>query len=180
MTQPLPRLGKQFAALFTASSLSNLADGILSVGIGLVAINMTTSPTLISLAAAAFTLPWLLFGIYSGVIIDRSDRRRIILIATAVRIASLTTIAVALTGGFLNYTILLALIFIFGTCEVFADNAYTVLIPAIVPTARLDRKSTRLLGAQQVTNNFLGAPASGLLFAIGADRKSTRLNSSHV
>lgn len=168
MTQPLPRLGKQFGALFTASSLSNLADGVLSVGIGLVAINMTTSPTLISLAAAAFTLPWLLFGMYSGVIIDRSDRRRIILIATAVRIASLATIAVALAGGFLNYPILLALIFIFGTCEVFADNAYTVLIPAIVPTSRLAAANSRLLSAQQVTNNFLGAPASGLLFAIGA------------
>src|SRR5690625_7628101 len=127
MTQPLPRLGKQFAALFTASSLSNLADGILSVGIGLVAINMTTSPTLISLAAAAFTLPWLLFGVYSGVIIDRSDRRRIILIATAVRIASLATIAVALACGFLSYALLLALIFLFATCHVLAHNAYIVL-----------------------------------------------------
>src|SRR5690625_5100167 len=135
MTQPLPRLGKQFGALFTASSLSNLADGVLSVGIGLVAINMTTSPTLISLAAAAFTLPWLLFGMYSGVIIDRSDRRRIILIATAVRIASLATIAVALAGGFLNYPILLALIFIVATCDELAENAYTVLISAIVAAA---------------------------------------------
>src|SRR5690625_7738577 len=106
MTQPLPRLGKQFGALFTASSLSNLADGVLSVGIGLVAINMTTSPTLISLAAAAFTLPWLLFGMYSGVFIDRSVRRRFILLSLDVLIARLVQIVYATAGRVFTYPLL--------------------------------------------------------------------------
>src|SRR5690625_6018483 len=91
---------------------------------------------------------------YSGVIIDRSDRRRIILIATAVRIASLTTIAVALTGGFLNYTILLALIFIFGSCEVFALHTFNVLITDIVTPARLASANRRPHFALTESNNL--------------------------
>lgn len=161
-------LGPRFLAVFTASSLSNLSDGILSIGIGLVVISMTTSPTLVGLATAAFTLPWLLLGIYSGVVIDSSDRRRVIIAATTLRIACLATGTLALAANFMTYPLLLVIIFIFGCCEVFADNAYTVILPSIVPTKRLPAANSRLLSAQQVTNNFLGAPLSGFLFAIGS------------
>src|SRR5690625_275843 len=168
MAQPLPPLGSRFAALFTASSLSNLADGILSIGLGLVVITMTTSPALVSLATAAFTLPWLLLSIIAGVIIDRSDRRKVIIIATTLRIGCLGLGAIALATGFMNYALLLIICFIFGCAEVFADNAYSVLVPALVPTPRLAAANSRILSAQQVTNNFLGAPLAGFLFALGA------------
>jgi len=168
MAQPLPPLGSRFAALFTASSLSNLADGILSIGLGLVVITMTTSPALVSLATAAFTLPWLLLSIIAGVIIDRSDRRKVIIIATTLRIGCLGLGAIALATGFMNYALLLIICFIFGCAEVFADNAYSVLVPALVPTPRLAAANSRILSAQQVANNFLGAPLAGFLFALGA------------
>lgn len=168
MPQPPPHLGSRFAALFTASSLSNLADGILSIGLGLVVITLTTSPALVSLATAAFTLPWLLLSIVAGVVIDRSDRRKVIIVATTLRIGCLGLGAIALAAGFMNYPLLLVICFIFGCAEVFADNAYSVLVPALVPAPRLAAANSRILSAQQVANNFLGAPLAGFLFALGA------------
>src|SRR5690625_7525827 len=106
MHQPLLPLGSRLPDLFTSISLSSVADGILSIGLGLVVITLTSSPALVSLATAAFTLPWLLLSIVAGVVIDRSDRRKVIIMATTLRIGCLGLGAIALTAGFMNYALL--------------------------------------------------------------------------
>ena len=49
--------------MWTAASLSSLADGILKVALPLVAVGFTRSPTLIAGLPFAFTLPWLVFAL---------------------------------------------------------------------------------------------------------------------
>ncbi len=161
-------LGRRFGFLFGSTSLSNLSDGILAVGVPLLALTLTTSPVLISMLSAAFTLPWLLVSVYAGVRIDRGDRRRIMLLAMTVRTLVLVTGTVAAVTGMLTMPLLLGLLVVFGTAEVFADSSAATLIPAVVPRSRLGAANGRLLGAQQVANAFLGAPLAGVLLAVGA------------
>ncbi|SED55833.1 MFS transporter [Ruania alba] len=161
-------LGRRFWALFGATSFSNLADGVLMVATPLLALTLTTSPLLISLLPAATWLPWLLLGLYSGVLIDRGDRRRIFLIATAVRIAVLASLVGTAWAGALSMPALLVALLAFGCAEVFADGSASTMIPAVTPRSRLGAANSRLLGAQQVANGFLGAPLGGLLASIGA------------
>ena len=71
-----PMLGADYWRLWTSSGLSNLADGILKVGLPLVALTYTRSPALIAGLPFAFTLPWLLFALPAGALSDRLDRRR--------------------------------------------------------------------------------------------------------
>ncbi|WP_229881106.1 MFS transporter [Amycolatopsis bartoniae] len=56
--------------------MSNLADGVLKVGLPLVAVGQTRSPVLIAGLTFAFTVPWLLFALPAGALADRCDRRR--------------------------------------------------------------------------------------------------------
>ncbi|UFU05856.1 MFS transporter [Ruania halotolerans] len=161
-------LGRRFWALFGATATSNLADGVLMVAAPLLALTLTTSPLLISLLPAATWLPWLLLGLYSGVLIDRGDRRRIFLIATAVRITVLAALVGTAWADALSMPALLLALLAFGCAEVFADGAASTMIPAVTPRSRLGAANSRLLGAQQVANGFLGAPLGGLLASVGA------------
>ncbi|MEV4089022.1 MFS transporter [Nonomuraea fuscirosea] len=81
----MARLGRSFAYLWSSTALSNLADGVLKIGTPLLAVSMTRSPTLVSLVAAATTLPWLLLALHAGAIADRADRRRVMVRANLVR-----------------------------------------------------------------------------------------------
>ncbi len=168
MSQQQPPLGSRFTHLFAFSGLSNLADGLLLVGIPLFALTLTTSPGQIALITTVFTLPWLLFGIVAGVVIDRHDRVRVLVAASVARIAALTAGVVAAVNDSLTMPILLGLLAVLGTAEVFADGASSALIPDVTPRERLAAANSRLMGVQLVANSFLGAPIAGFLVAAGA------------
>lgn len=161
-------LGRRFAHLFVFSGLSNLADGIVLVGVPLFALTLTTSPGLISLATTAVTLPWLLFALAAGVLVDRHDRVRLLVIASLVRIVTFAAAGIAAANDSLTMPLLLALLLVLGTAEVFADSASSTVVPDVTPRSRLGAANSRLMGVQLVANSFLGAPLAGFVLAAGA------------
>ncbi|MBZ2198088.1 MFS transporter [Occultella gossypii] len=165
--KPFVPLGRRFVALFASTASSNLADGILLVAVPLIGLGLTTSPLRISLLSAATWLPWLLLGLYAGALIDRGDRRRIMLVAMALRMVVLALATGAALADALTMPVLLGLLLVFGAAEVFADTAAGTLIPAVTPRSRLASGNGRLLGVQQVANQFVGAPLGGFLLTVG-------------
>jgi len=165
---PREPLGSRFVYLFAFSGLSNLADGLVLVGVPLYAMTLTTSPGQISLVTTAVTLPWLLFGLAAGLLIDRHDRVRILVVASLVRIAVFAGAALAATTGALTMPLLLVLLLVLGTAEVFADGSSSALVPDVTPRSRLAAANSRLMGVQLAANSFLGAPIAGFLLAAGA------------
>ncbi len=161
-------LGRPFAAQLTSTGLANLGDGILGTLAPLVALSLTTSPLQISLLSAATWLPWLLFGLAAGVVIDRVDRRRAQVVALAVRAGVLATGAVLGFTGALTMPLLVCLVLAYGATEVFADLGATAIVPELVPAERLSAANGRVIGVQQVANAFLGAPLAGVLVVLGA------------
>ncbi|WP_225755010.1 MFS transporter [Actinotalea sp. Marseille-Q4924] len=161
-------LGPRFAHLLGATGLSNLSDGILQVGIPLLALTLTSSPLDLSLVAAAAGLPWLLLSLHVGVLVDRHDRSRLLALATSARVLVLLTATVGAATGALSLPLLVALVLAFGVAEVVADSSATAMIPSVVAADRLNAANSRLMGVQQVANAFLGGPAAGLLVALGA------------
>ena len=161
-------LGPRFAHLLGATGLSNLSDGILQVGIPLLALTLTSSPLELSLVAAAAGLPWLLLSLHVGVLVDRHDRSRLLAMATTARILVLLTATASAATGTLGLPLLVGLVLAFGVAEVVADSSATAMIPSVVAADRLNAANSRLMGVQQVANAFLGGPAAGLLVALGA------------
>ncbi|WP_344473668.1 MFS transporter [Nonomuraea monospora] len=159
----MARLGRSFAFLWSSTGLSNLADGVLKIGAPLLAVSMTRSPTLVSLAGAAATLPWLLLALHAGAIADRADRRLIMVRANLVRAVLLTAVTVLAVLGLLNLWLLLAAVLLAGVCEVFADLSAQSVLPMTVSGAELTRANGRVSTAQMIGNDFVGAPAAGVL-----------------
>lgn len=163
--QARPPLGSDYKRLWLATAVSNIGDGIRIAALPLLAASFTRDPLLIAGVLFATKLPWLAFSLHSGAIIDRVDRRRLMIVVALLRGAVMGALALSLlteTGGIGSvYAIALLL----GIGEVFADNASFALLPTITPRARLDDANGRLEAAVIVTNEFLGPALGGLLFA---------------
>ncbi|MEU6711016.1 MFS transporter [Nonomuraea sp. NPDC046802] len=162
----MPGLGRSFGFLWSSTALSNVADGVLKVGAPLLAVSMTRSPTLVSLAQAAATVPWLLFALHAGAIADRTDRRRIMIVANVARTAILATATLMAAFGLLDLWGLLAAVLAASVTEVFADTSAQSILPMTVPADHLTRANGRLSTAQMIGNDFLGAPLAGLMVAV--------------
>ncbi len=161
-------LGATFHRMWAQRGMVNLADGVLMTAAALLAVSITRSPLEVSLVSASATLPWLLTTLFAGVVADRYDRRRVMLVTNLVRVLALAAGVAVVTTGALSVPLLCALALVLGTCEVFHDTCAQAMVPALVPKDRLEAANGRLLTTEQVANSFLGAPLAGPLVALGA------------
>ena len=158
-------LGPGFNRLFGASAISNLADGLLAVAAPLLAISLTKSPVLISILSALVMLPWLLFAIPIGLIVDRVDKRLLITFTNSLRFVIAGLLALAIATDFVTIYWLFVAAFLIGISEVASDTASQSLIPVILEKKHFERANSRLNIAETVIQNFIGGPLSGFLYA---------------
>ncbi len=163
--RPRP-LGRDFTRLWSAAAFSNLADGLGRTAVPLIATTLTRDPLLISLLGAAAFVPWLVFGVPAGMIVDRFDRRRVMALANTVRGAAAVGLAVLTVTGGLDVVWLLIGTLVFGFGETLFDNATNAVIPSVVGRDQLDRANGRIQAAQITIDSFLAQPVAGVLFAV--------------
>lgn len=166
--EPRRGLGIVYWRLWSAASLSSLADGILKFALPLVAVGLTRSPALIAGLAFAFTVPWLLFALPAGALADRLDRRRLMLTANCVRAALLAGLLLATVTGWGSIWALYVVAFSVGTAETVYDTSAQSIVPQVVGPDQLSRANGRMYGAELTANEFVGPPLAGFLVAVGA------------
>ena len=154
-----------FNRLWTAAIASNLADGIGRTAVPLVATTLTRDPALIAGLSAVTFLPWLLFGIPAGMLLDRVDRRIAMAVANTLRFAVAALLAVLISTDALTIWLLYGCVLLFGLGETVFDNATTTVVPSLVTRDQLDRANGRMQSAEIVVQNFIATPVAGFLFA---------------
>src|SRR6188472_591149 len=97
-SMPARRLGPSYFKLFSASTISNLGDGVGLIAYPWLASAVTRNPILIALVFVAQRLPWLVFTLPAGVITDRVDRRRAMVAMDALRAVLTAFVAIAVLG----------------------------------------------------------------------------------
>lgn len=90
---------RDFWLLWSASTVSNLGDGIRFVALPLLAISITTDPLMLGAITASIYLPWFLFSLPGGAIADRHDRRKLILVGQSARAVSVAGFALLISNG---------------------------------------------------------------------------------
>jgi MFS family permease len=126
---------------------------------------LTGSPAQAGLVGFAGTIPFVLFGLPAGALVDRVDRRRLMLISDAARATAMATIPVAYALDALTVWHIAAVAFVEGSFFILFDFAETSSIPQIVergqlPTA-ISLHQARVQGA-----DLAGQPLGGILFAL--------------
>jgi MFS family permease len=135
---------------------------------------------LIAGVALVQRLPWLVFTLPAGVITDRVDRKKAMVIADFTRFGLTLIVAFAVLARQSRlpgidelesvrgtstglYILLLIATLLLGMAEVLRDNCGQTFMPSIVEVEQLEKANGRMWSAEQIANTFVGPPLGSLL-----------------
>lgn len=160
------QLGSRYRRLWVASAAANVGDGIAATAVPLLAATLSRDPLAVAGISTALYLPWLLFALPGGALVDRVDRRLAMAAAGAFRAAVVAVLAVAVAAGTVPLAAVYVVVFVLGTAETVYESAARALLPALVPAGQLDRANGRLTVAEVAGQSFVGPPLAGALFGL--------------
>jgi MFS family permease len=161
-------LGWRFAKLWTASTTSALGSGLATIAAPLFVAAHTRSPLIVSATFGVAWLPWLLFALPGGVLVDRVDRRRLMVTIDWARVAAMSVLAAALLAGSSSIALLDAVLFVISAGEVVFRSASQAMVSSVVPHARLERANGWLVGGTTLMQQMIAGPLGGFLFVLAA------------
>jgi MFS family permease len=163
--RPLWR-NRDFMLLWTGQVVSTLGARVTALAYPLLVLALTGSPLWAGVVGFAQALPFLLVYLPAGALVDRLDRKQVMLVADAVRVLVLATVIVGLVWDVLGLTHVVLAVFLDGACFVFFQLAESAALPHIVPRRQLPtalaQNQAREYGAE-----LAGNPLGGVLFAVG-------------
>jgi len=112
-------------------------------------------------------LPWLMFGLYAGVVADRVSRRVIVITTGLARAAILMLLIASILTRRVDTAVVLVALFLFGVCETFGETTTTTLLPMLVDKRDLGIANSRAYTGLIVWNQLAGPPIGAVLFAAG-------------
>lgn len=164
---PQPHLGSSFNKVWVATIASSLGDGVQLAALPLLAVQLTSDPLLIGAVGAIGTLPWFLLGLPAGALVDRWDRRKVMLRADLVRFAVLALLTVAVLTDHANIFLLIVAGFALGCGDIFFDISAQSVMPVVVSGDQaLIRANSRISAAQINGEQLAGPPLGGVLFSL--------------
>ncbi|MCX4967321.1 MFS transporter [Streptomyces sp. NBC_00654] len=163
---PVPlRRNRRFQTLWIGAAAANLGLEAVEVAYPLLIMSLTGSPALAGLFGFAQIGTALLVGLPAGAVVDRWDRRRILLISEAVRALTLAFIVLGLTAGWANFGLLILAAIVLGAGTAFGAPARMLLIRAVVP----DHQLTAALSQDEARSGaaaLAGPPLGGALYLV--------------
>jgi MFS family permease len=138
---------------------SQLGDGLFQAGLaGALLFNpeRASSPLAIAGAFAVLFLPYSLLGPFAGALMDRWDRRLVLIAANAGRVVSVSVVGICLALGARNLFVLCGALVVNGLAR-FVASGLSAALPHVVPRA------------QVVTMNSIASAVGALAAFLGAN-----------
>src|SRR5438046_2618746 len=163
-----------FLKLWTSDTISQFGSQFTGLALPLTAfIILHSNPTEQGFLIFVGTIPWLLFGLFVGVWVDRHRKQRIMVTSNILRGSMLALIPIAAVLGWitrLGILFLYAISFFVGFLQVFFDVTYQSFLPSLVRREQLVEGNTKLQ-ASASTAQVAGpniALIEGLIFSVGS------------
>ena len=165
-TTDRPSLGRSYWKLWAASTISNVGDGVRFAALPLLATTLTRDPLLVAGTVFASQLPWLLFALIGGALVDRLNRRIVMIAANLFRAAVITLLGIAIFAEFDTLPLIYVVVFVVGIAETLFDSASFALLPALVDESDLERANGPLQASMTFNQEFIGPPIGAFLFVV--------------
>ena len=160
------RRNRDFVLLQAGQLLSTLGNQSSVVAYPLLVLAVTHSPAKAGLVGFAGILPYPVFVLPAGLIADRWDRKRVMIVADVVRALALGGLVAALAAGDPSFWLIFAIAFVDGTMFAFFNIAEVGALRAVVPKEQLPRAAAAEQ-ARLSTVILAGPPLGGFLFGLG-------------
>jgi MFS family permease len=157
---------RDFMLLWSGQTVSTLGSQVSLLAFPVLFLAITRSPAQTGLLTALRLLPYICFGLPAGALIDRWDRKRVMLICDALRALAMGSIPLALALGYLTSVQLYLVTFIEGALALFFGLAETACLPRVVPKQQLHDATARQQIAESAAS-VAGPSLFGVLYGVG-------------
>jgi predicted MFS family arabinose efflux permease len=151
-----------FRRLLLGALASSVGQWMQQVALGWLAIVMTNSPGFVGIVTFAAGLPFLVVAPFGGALIDRIDRRRLMLACQVLAFLLATALAVDVMGGFVQLWHLPIAAFLNGSLLALLIPTQQSLVPALVPRETLTN-AVGLMSAGQNMTRVVGPSVAGIV-----------------
>ncbi|MER5387333.1 MFS transporter [Streptomyces sp. NPDC002688] len=166
--KPSPlRSNVRFRLLWGGSALSVMAERSSTMAFTLLVLWHTGSKSAAGLVGFSALLPMLVMQLPAGVLVDRWDRRRVMLFCVAGRALAIGSVAVSLVGDDVRVWHIALVAFVQGSLTVFYQLSERAAVRGVVPPQQVSTAMAQNEARSRAVN-FVGHPASGVLFGLSA------------
>jgi MFS family permease len=157
---------RDFRLLWTGQAISLAGDGIYLVAIAWLVYDISNEPGALAIVGFAWTLPQVAGLLLAGVLSDRFERRRLLVIADLVRCAAIGTIAALAYADAAELWHLVVLVVFYGFGQALFQPAFTAIVPEVVPREELLQANAMRELLEPLGMRFFGPALGGALIAI--------------
>lgn len=157
---------RDFMLLWSGQAVSSLGTAITQTAYPLLVWDLSHSAALVGLVGGLGTLPYLFLSLIVGALIDRWDRKRVMILCDTGRALNLASVLVVLVLGHLTAAQICANTLIEGTFYVFFNLAEASTLPHVVSTEQIPA-ATAQNEATIGTTVLVGPALGGALYALG-------------
>ena len=159
------RRNRDFLILLVGQSLSAFGDAVTLIALPLLVLQITGSGIAMGIVGVLGRAPDLLFGLPAGVLADRVDRRRLMLLSDAARAALTALIPLSVLAGVPTLGVILLVTFPINAFRVLFMSGWTAAVPNLVGRRDLGRAVSAVEGLVSVS--FVAGPAiAGILVGV--------------
>jgi MFS family permease len=157
---------RDFLFLWSGQMVSAIGSQVSLVAFPWLMLTLTRSPAQAGLLSAMRVLPYLLFGLPAGALVDRWDRKRVMIVCDLGRALALGSIPLALVFGKVTIVQLYLVSFVEGTLFLFFGAAEVACLPRVVSPEQLPAAAAQNEFVYSVSG-LVGPSLSGLLYTLG-------------
>jgi len=156
---------REFNLLWSSQSLSDLGGAIAMLAVPLLVLEVTGSAVQAGLVGTAAQVTKLASRLPGGVLADRVDRRRAMLVCDVIRLVAFLVLAAAVATGHARLTVIVVVAVIDAACGSMFNTTEHAALRSIVPTRQLPAAVARN-EARSYGTTLAGPPLGGLLFGV--------------
>ena len=152
---------RSFRRMWTAQLVSTICDALTSLAAGIIVLEKTNSVTLVGVMLMATAIPTLLVGLIAGVVVDRFDRKRIMVASDLIRAGLVATLPflLASTG---SVVWLFVVVMLSSSVTQFFSPANESVLPEIASEEELGAANA-IMAIAQFGSTAVGFAAAGFL-----------------
>ena len=164
-SEPSLRGNRDFLLLWAGAGLSFLGSRVSAFAYPLIVLWATGSPSAAGVVTFAAQLPYLVLQLPAGVIVDRFDRRTLLVLCDLGRLIAVGSIPIVLLWHGLDLVQLAVVAFVEGSLTVVYRIAERSALPSVVSRSQLTVATSRNEAREQAAG-LLGQPGAGLLSTV--------------
>ena len=159
------RLGRDFWLYFSGQLISQVGSSFTLFALPLLVFKLTHSATNLALTTVSNFVPYLLFGLVLGALVDRVDRKQMMLLTDVGRAAVIAVLPVLALSGTLRVEDIYAVAFVQSTLGILFNCGEFAAIPSLVGRDDLVAANGRIM-ATNSAGQILGPILAGVLVTL--------------